>query len=66
SRVVLSSSGLDVKRKFADGTYEIKAQGTREQVETLAQQLRNVEMHEVLPSMNDVFLRTINPSTETI
>lgn len=66
SRVVLSGSVLDVKRKFADGTFEIKAQGTREQVETLAQQLRNVEMHEVLPSMNDVFLRTINPSTETI
>lgn len=59
SRVVLAGSVLDVKRQFADGTYEIKATGTREQIEQMAQQLQNVEMHEVLPSMNDVFLKKV-------
>ena len=49
SRVVLEGSVLDVKRKFASGQYEIKAQGTKEQVEQLAQQLSNVEISEVLP-----------------
>lgn len=60
SKVVLEGSVTDVKRQFADGKYEIKAQGTREQVEELAQGLNNVEIHEVLPSMNDVFLKTIS------
>jgi len=59
SRVVLSGSVLDVKRQFADGRYEIKAQGTREQVEQLAQQLENVQISEILPSMNDIFLKTV-------
>lgn len=59
SRVVLSGSVVDVKRQFADGTYEIKATGTREQIEQMAQQLQNVEMHEVLPSMNEVFLKKV-------
>lgn len=63
SRVVLSGSVIDVKRQFSDGTFEIKAQGTREQVESLARQLKNVEVHEVLPSMNDVFLQTITSGT---
>lgn len=60
SKVVLSGSVLDVKRQFADGTYEIKATGTKEQIEQLASTLSNVEVHEVLPSMNDVFLRKIS------
>jgi hypothetical protein len=51
-----------VKRRFGSGLYEIKAQGTREQVEQLAQQLNNVEISEVLPSMNEVFLQTISES----
>lgn len=59
SKVVLSGSVLDVKRQFADGTYEIKATGTKQQAEQLAQQLQNVEIHEVLPSMNDVFLNVV-------
>lgn len=62
SRVVLSGSVLDVKRKFGDGQYEIKAHGTKEQVEALAQQLSNVEITEVLPSMNDVFLNVVSTS----
>lgn len=57
--MVLSGSVVDVKRQFADGTYEIKATGTREQIEQMAQQLQNVEMHEVLPSMNEVFLKKV-------
>lgn len=62
SRVVLSGSVTDVKRQFADGTYEIKATGTREQAQQLAQQLHNVEIHEVLPTMNDIFLKTVTPT----
>ena len=62
SRVVLSGSVTDVKRQFADGTFEIKARGTREQAEQLAQQLQNVEIHEVLPTMNDIFLKTVTPT----
>lgn len=60
SKVVLSGSVLDVKRQFADGTYEIKARGTKEQITQLAANLENVEVSEVLPSMNDVFLRKIS------
>lgn len=60
SKVVLSGSVLDAKRQFADGTYEIKATGTKEQIEQLASTLTNVEVREVLPSMNDVFLRKIS------
>lgn len=59
SRVVLSGTVLDVKRQFADGTFEIKATGTREQAELLAQQLQNAEIREVLPSMNDIFLNVV-------
>ena len=59
SRVVLSGSVLDVKRQFADGRFEIKATGTREQVELLAKQLDNVEVHEILPSMHEVFLKNV-------
>ena len=62
SQVVLEGSVLEVKRRFGSGLYEIKAQGTREQVEQLAQQLNNVEISEVLPSMNEVFLKTISES----
>ena len=64
SKVVLEGSVLDVKRQFADGRYEIKAQGSREQVAKIAMALDNVEIHEVLPSMNDVFLRTISKGKE--
>lgn len=60
SHVVLSGSVLDVKRQFADGTFTLKATGTREQVEQLAQQLHNAEIQEVLPSMNDVFLNVVS------
>lgn len=62
SKVVLAGSVLDVKRQFADGRFEIKATGTREQVENMAEGLDNVEIHEVLPSMNDVFLNVVHSS----
>ena len=60
SHVVLAGSVLDVKRQFADGTFEIRATGTKEQIEQMAQGLENVEIHEVLPSMNEVFLKKVN------
>lgn len=59
SKVVLSGSVLDVKRQFADGSYSIKATGTKEQVEQLATQLKDAEIQEVLPSMNDVFVKCL-------
>ena len=64
SHVVLSGSVHDVKQQFADGTYEIKAIGTKEQVEHLAASLSNAEIREVLPSMNEVFLRKIQSATD--
>lgn len=60
SRVVMAGSVQDVKRQFADGTFEIKARGTKEQVDQLAASLDNVEVHEVLPSMHDVFLKIVS------
>ena len=59
SRVVLSGSVTEVKRRFADGRYEIRAEGSREQVEQLASQLENARVSEILPSMNDVFLKIV-------
>ena len=59
SRVVLSGSVTEVKRRFADGRYEIRAEGSREQVEQLASQLENARVSEILPSLNDVFLKIV-------
>ncbi len=59
SRVVLSGSVTEVKRRFSDGRYEIRAEGSREQVEQLASQLQNAKVSEILPSMNDVFLKIV-------
>lgn len=59
SRLVLSGSVYDVKKKFSEGRYEIKATGTKEQVTHLASQIENAEIKEILPSMYDVFLKSI-------
>lgn len=59
SKVVLAGAVTDVKRQFADGTYEIKATGTHEQIKQMAEQFANAEVREVLPSMNDVFLNVV-------
>lgn len=56
-RVVLSGSVDDVRRQFADGRCELHATGTRGQVEALAAQLPGSEVREILPSMNEVFIK---------
>ena len=63
-RIVLQGSVLDVKRQFSDGRYEITAQGTREEVDRMATQFKDVTIREVLPSMNDVFLKTVAATHE--
>ena len=63
-RIVLQGSVLDVKRQFSDGRYEITAQGTREEVDRMAAQFKDVTIREVLPSMNDVFLKTVAATHE--
>lgn len=59
SKVVLSGTVKDVKRQFSSGQYELHATGSKEMVESIASKLDNVEIREVLPSMNDVFLNVI-------
>lgn len=66
SKVVLSGSVVDVKRQFSEGMFEVRATGTREQVESIAHQLTDVSINEVLPSMNDVFLKVVSEPANTI
>ena len=61
-RVVLQGQVNDVKRQFADGRCELRATGLREQLEAIAATLPEAEIHEVLPSMNEVFLKAVNPN----
>lgn len=63
-RIVLQGSVLDVKRQFSDGRYEITAQGTREEVDRMAAHFKDVTIREVLPSMNNVFLKTVAATHE--
>lgn len=59
SQVVLQGPVDEVKRRFASGMFEIRTQGTREQAERLAAEMPGTEIHELLPSMNEVFLKAI-------
>lgn len=61
SRVVLQGPVTDVKRQFADGRCEIRAIGSRQQLEAIAASLPEAEIKEVLPSMNEVFLKAVCP-----
>lgn len=61
SRVVLQGPVTDVKRQFADGRCEIRATGSRQQLEAIAARLPEAEIKEVLPSMNEVFLKAVCP-----
>lgn len=61
SRVVLQGPVTDVKRQFADGRCEIRATGSRQQLEAIAASLPEAEIKEVLPSMNEVFLKAVCP-----
>lgn len=58
-RVVLAGKVDDVRRQFADGRCELRAAGTRQQVEALAVQLPGAEVREILPSMNEVFINAV-------
>lgn len=56
SRLMLSGSVEEVKRRFADGRYEVHAVTTEEQARELAQDIPGASIRPILPSMNDVFL----------
>lgn len=65
SRVVLQGPVQEVKRQFADGRCEIRATGSREQLEAIAASLPGAEINEILPSMNEVFLKAVSPQNAT-
>lgn len=59
SHLVLSGSVEEVKRKFGDGRYEVRATLPEEQARALAASIEGAELHPILPSMNDVFLKVV-------
>lgn len=60
SRVVLQGPVNEVKRQFATGQYELHATGSLEQVQQIASSMPNAQIREILPSMNEVFLKAVN------
>lgn len=64
SRVVLQGPVTEVKQKFGSGHFELRATGTREQVEAIAATMPDASIHEILPSMNEVFLKVVNTPHE--
>lgn len=56
-RVVLSGSVTDVRRRYADGRCEVRCELPRAEAAALAATVPGAEVRELLPSMNDVFLR---------
>lgn len=59
SRLVLSGSVDEVKRRYADGRYEIRAVTDEEQARQVAASIPDAIIQPVLPSMNEVFLRAV-------
>ncbi|MCQ2206030.1 MAG: ATP-binding cassette domain-containing protein [Bacteroidaceae bacterium] len=59
SRVVLQGPVDEVKRQFADGRCCLRATGPREVLEQMAATLPEATLTEVLPSMNEVFLKAV-------
>lgn len=59
SHLVLSGSVEEVKRKFGDGRYEVRATLPEEQARKLAASIEGAELSPILPSMNDVFLKVV-------
>ena len=59
SRVVLSGSVEEVKSQFADGRYEVRATLPEEQARALAASIEGAELKPILPSMHEVFLKTV-------
>lgn len=58
-RVVLSGTVADVRRKYADGRCELRAELPRAEAEAAARQLPGAQVREILPSMNEVFLSAL-------
>lgn len=59
SHVVLQGAVDEVKRLFSNNTYEVRATGSLEEVESIRAAMPHATIHEILPSMNDVFLRAV-------
>lgn len=59
SRLVLAGSVEEVKSRFADGRYEVKATLPEQQARQLAASIEGAELRPILPSMNEVFLKTV-------
>ncbi len=59
SHLVLSGSVEEVKTRFADGSYEVRAVVPEEQARQLAASIEGAELRPILPSMNEVFLTTV-------
>ena len=65
SRLVLSGSVEEVKRRFADGRYEVHAVTHEEQARSLAESIPGATIHPILPSMNDIFLKVCSDNAKT-
>lgn len=59
SRLVLSGTVEEVKRQHADGRYEVLATLPETEARTLAAQIPNATLRPILPTMNEVFLKTV-------
>lgn len=59
SHLVLSGSVEEVKSRFADGRYEVRATLPEEQARALADSIEGAELKPILPSMHEVFLKTV-------
>lgn len=59
SRLVLSGTVEEVKRKYADGRYEVQATLPEAEARELAEQFPGAVMRPILPTMNEVFLKTV-------
>ena len=60
SQLVLAGSVEEVKKRFADGRYEVRAVVPEEQARALAASMEGAELRPILPSMHEVFLKTVS------
>lgn len=60
SRLVLSGSVEEVKGRYADGRYEIRAVTDEAQARLVAASIPDASIHPILPSMNEVFLKAVS------
>lgn len=59
-RIILQGSVGDVKQQYASGQYELRASGTLEQMQSIAETLPGAELIPTLPTMNEVFLKAVS------